>query len=203
MFYSFKIGFAFSFTALFMTSRSVKGQNLRDSRDLQSGIEQDELGRKYVKDSYIVTLQRDSGDVTVIAKSMVQELGGHLDHVYDVVLHGFAAVLPTEAVEAIQKNPNVVSIEKNYLVSALDNDTNTASWGIHRVHQCIRTEDSTMNTGESTTVNESYGGNVYVIDTGIQWTHVEFELIPIRTIGRTGTATAPTSRPPSAARPLV
>ena len=168
---------AFVFAALLTTFCCVKGQNLRDGRALQSGIEQDELGRQFVHDSYIVTLQRDSGDVTVIAKGLVQELGGQLEHVYDVVLNGFAAVLPIEAVEALEKNPNVASIERNYLVSVFYKDTDTASWGLDRIDQCVLPGDSTLNTGflgTSTTGNESYGGNAYVIDTGILYDHAEF-----------------------------
>ena len=107
--YSLKIGFSWAVVALLLTTTSVKGQNLRadgPSRDLQAAaatptIVQDEFGRSYVKDSYVIGLQRDGGDVTQKAQGLVQAFGGQLEHVYDTVLNGFAAYMPVQAAEAL------------------------------------------------------------------------------------------------------
>lgn len=176
MFYSFKIGSALVVAALLTTSCGVQGQNLREGRALQSGstIEEDERG-KYVKDSYIVVLKRDGGDVALKAQGLVRAFGGELEFVYDTVLPGFAAVLPSPAVQGLSKNRNVVSIDKNYLVSANFIDSTPKSWGLDRVDQCVLPRDSKLNTGLlGTTIDEINGGNAYIIDTGIYGAHQEF-----------------------------
>ena len=175
--YSLKISFAWVIVALLTTCGD--GQNLRADgpRDLQAAIAQDESGRDYVVDSYIVVLQRDGGDVHVKAHGLVQAFGGKLKHVYDKVLIGFAAdEIPTQAVEALQRNPNVAYIEKNYLVSVSYDVSPTQSWGLDRVDQCRLPLNSRINTGTlGTTDDDISAGYAYIIDTGINSEHGEFD----------------------------
>ena len=175
--YSLKIGFSWVVVALLTTC--VEGQNLRadGSRDLQAApaIAQDPFGRNYVVDSYVVGLQRDGGDVTMKAQGLVQAFGGQIEHVYDTVLNGFAAYLPGNAAEALQKNPNVAFIEKNYLVSAIYVDSAPQSWGLDRVDQCLLPRNVRVDTGTlGTTYNDVSGGYAYIVDTGVNGGHVEF-----------------------------
>ncbi|KAJ1323650.1 cerevisin [Microdochium nivale] len=86
-------------------------------------------------------------------------------------LGSFSATLDTEDVEALRNNPNVEFIEKEHTVSIFAPVTQTgATWGLGRL--------SSENTGATSYTYDSTGGAgacVYVIDTGIEVTHPEFE----------------------------
>jgi subtilisin family serine protease len=83
-------------------------------------------------------------------------------------LKGFAASLSPQALEALQKNPDVAYIEADQTVS-ISASQSPATWGLDRIDQ--------RNLPLNNTYIYNYTGSgvrVYVIDTGIRRTHTQF-----------------------------
>ena len=129
----------------------------------QASTKQSEI----VPGQYIVTFAKSVGDPRGLAKQLAAQHGGSVRFTYTAALKGFAATLPEEAVEALQNNPNVASIEPDLIVRATDY-TNT--WGQDRIDQRALPLDYQFSPSAS-----GAGVNVYIIDTGIRTTHTDFE----------------------------
>ncbi|KAK8141349.1 subtilisin-like serine protease [Beauveria asiatica] len=91
--------------------------------------------------------------------------------VYTDVFPGYAASLSPEEVERLRHDPNVESIEQDAIVSinAIVRQPG-APWGLGRISHRAK--------GDTTYVYDSTAGQgacVYVIDTGVEATHPEFE----------------------------
>ena len=91
-------------------------------------------------------------------------------HVYDKVLNGFSADLNYQTLQDLENNPEVKSIEKSYKVIPISIQSPTSSWGLDRVDERNRVLDQQYHynyTGK--------GVHVYVLDTGIHYSHTEFK----------------------------
>ncbi len=88
--------------------------------------------------------------------------------VYQHALQGFAASLPSRAVDALSRNPNVRSIEADGQVWLADDQTG-ATWGLDRIDERLRPMD-----GNYTYNYTGAGVTAYIIDTGIRISHSEF-----------------------------
>ncbi|MGW8268346.1 MAG: S8 family serine peptidase, partial [Longimicrobiales bacterium] len=120
---------------------------------------------------YILRLDGRVADVGAFARASTNLPGAELHYVYTTALRGFAATLPPAAVEALQRNPNVVSIEPDIWVHAVGSGSEGASsWGLDRIDQRPLPLD-----GQYTWTTSGQGVHVYILDTGILPTHVEFE----------------------------
>ena len=118
--------------------------------------------------SYIVVFKNSVADPRGEAQRMLAQHGGSLRYVYTAALKGMAANLPDAAVAALRNNPNVAYIEPDQVVSLVATETN-ATWGIDRIDQHALPLD------QSYTYNaDGTGVTVYIIDTGINFTHNEY-----------------------------
>jgi aqualysin 1 len=124
-----------------------------------------------VPDQYIVQLKNGVIDPAGVAAAIVSQYQGEMKRTYSKVISGFAAKIPATAVEALRRNPNVVRIEPDHLVSleARKPTTYISSWGIDRIDQRDLPMDNVYNY-----ISSGEGVNVYVIDSGIRLTHTEF-----------------------------
>ncbi|OGO50654.1 MAG: hypothetical protein A2148_03215 [Chloroflexi bacterium RBG_16_68_14] len=75
-----------------------------------------EAGTRIIPGRYIVTL-RDGAKPERFAELVARRRGGTVEHTYQQALHGFAAYLSDETVEALRRDPNVLSVEPDRLVS--------------------------------------------------------------------------------------
>jgi aqualysin 1 len=100
---------------------------------------------------------------------------------------GFAAQMTEPALEQIRKNPNVAYIETDSIIkvdtsNARENNLSplapAVSWGQDRIDQHDLPLNNTINQTKT-----GRGVNVYVLDTGIRRTHLEFGA---RVVGGTG-----------------
>ncbi len=92
-------------------------------------------------------------------QALVNGMGGKIKYTYHLV-DAMAASLPQQAIDALQKNPNVRYVEPDGLVQALDGELDN-SWGVKRIGAGL-VHDS---------LNKGTGVKVAVIDTGMDYNH--------------------------------
>ncbi len=130
-------------------------------------------------DQYIVTLKADAARATPV-RTLAQRLvgnvgGGEILHTYDRALKGFAVRLPAAAIEALAASPLVERVEQDQFFDLVDTQT-SAPYNLDRIDQRALPLSGTY----SYPSNAGVGVHVYVVDTGLRATHVDFA-------GRVGT----------------
>ncbi|RYP62611.1 hypothetical protein DL771_009654 [Monosporascus sp. 5C6A] len=125
-------------------------------------------GAEIVEGKYIVKMKDTVSTASV--DSAVASVAADADYVYkNGKFQGFASSLTDAEVEALQNDPNVEFIEHDAIVKAFATQEN-ATWGIARL--------SSSEPGSTTyTYDDSAGEGTcaYVVDTGIDVDHPEFE----------------------------
>ncbi|MEX2109568.1 MAG: S8 family serine peptidase [Gemmatimonadaceae bacterium] len=105
------------------------------------------------------------------ALALAGEYGLQPRHVYTDLLNGFSAAIPADVAEALATDPRVLKISVQRQLSKVATVTQAgATWGIDRINQRALPLDLTYSynhTGE--------GVRAYIIDTGIRYSHSEFE----------------------------
>ncbi|MEE9245037.1 MAG: S8 family serine peptidase [Gemmatimonadota bacterium] len=125
-------------------------------------------------DDWIVVFRDDVVDPPGLARQLIATHGGSLRFTYQYALKGFAATLPTQALEGIRNNPNVAYVEADGVVTedpsimaaSVQSD---ATWGLDRIDQPGLPLDNRY-----TFDFDGTGVTVYIIDSGIRITHDDF-----------------------------
>lgn len=125
-----------------------------------------------VPDRYIVVL-KDNETARSHRRNLTDSArgrGGAVHFEYQGVIHGFAATLPEQALEALKKNPDVAYIEQEQIWQVdASGDQSGATWGIDRLDQRDRPLSGTYHWDYDGT-----GVTAYIVDTGIRITHSQF-----------------------------
>jgi subtilisin family serine protease len=121
-----------------------------------------------IKDHYIVVFNERVTDAPGLARALERAHGGKLLHTYEHALKGFAIELPAAAALALARNPNVVHMEQDQVMS-IDATQTGATWGLDRVDQQALPLSGTYLY--NTTASNVYA---YIIDTGIRTSHTQF-----------------------------
>ncbi len=112
------------------------------------------------------------GGVSLQRQAELQSLGlaadASVQHVYTAALQGLAVRLSPENLAALRQDARVAYIEADQIMTA-DAIQSDATWGLDRIDQRDLPLSSTY-----TYTNSGSGVNVYIIDTGIRISHVEF-----------------------------
>ncbi len=135
---------------------------------------------------YIVVFKDGVTDVPGLARQLVESHSGEISHIYEYAIRGFAATLSSDAVNELRSHPQIDWIEADQVAWETGLETEGAQggvlekacsqtgddvpWGLDRIDQEELELDGTYNynqTGE--------GVSVYIISTGIRFTHDEFK----------------------------
>ncbi|HEX8181734.1 MAG TPA: S8 family serine peptidase, partial [Pyrinomonadaceae bacterium] len=103
------------------------------------------------------------------AAQMARTHHGFVNFTYTHALRGFAVELNEAEALALSRNPLVAYIEEDVEVEGASTVQPTAPWGLDRIDQ----RDLPLNSTYSY-ANAGTGVNVYIIDSGIRFSHQEF-----------------------------
>ncbi|PFH60346.1 hypothetical protein XA68_11088 [Ophiocordyceps unilateralis] len=124
---------------------------------------------KLIPDRYIVKF-KDGMRAAVVDKT-IESLAHKADRVYTHAFRGFAGQLGTEDLRVLRANPDVDFIEQDSIVTLFSiKQQNGAPWGISRI--------SHREKGSTTYLYDDSAGEgtcAYIIDTGIDTSHPDFE----------------------------
>ncbi|KAJ2782847.1 proteinase B [Coemansia javaensis] len=126
---------------------------------------------KQVLDSHFSWLTADISAAN--ARAPGHQDANRIDHVYGDALVGYAGRFEPEILERIRASQDVAYVERDSVVYALETQNN-APWGLARISHRKPLGFGTFNKYE----HEPTGGagiTVYVVDTGININHVDFE----------------------------
>ncbi len=105
-----------------------------------------------------------------LAADKVARAGGVLRRTYGHAVQGFAAALSDSAASALRADPDVAVVEADRVVRATAGGVeSSAPWGLDRIDQVSGPLDGLYHYA-----NTGSGTSVYIVDTGINLTHVEF-----------------------------
>ena len=124
-------------------------------------------GASLVEGKYIVKFKKDVGTSSV--DSAISTVSADADYVYKNHFSGFAGSLTAEELEQLRNDPNVDYVEQDAIIKKYETQED-ATWGIARL--------SSKEPGSTTYTYDASAGEgtcAYVVDTGIDVEHPDFE----------------------------
>lgn len=127
-----------------------------------------------VPNRYIVALEpaalraEDGISSEDVANRLSADFGGRVEKVFSHALQGFTVEMTDAAAQALSHDPSVRFVEQDSYVS-IETTQSNAPWGLDRVDQ----RNVPLNTAYNY-IRTGSGVNVYVIDTGVRTTHIDF-----------------------------
>lgn len=153
----------------------------QDSRDDGGAQVRSSENARVIPDQYIVVFSSASGisgegndrlvgarAASRAAQERVKALGGKILHQYNTALIGFSVVISPEGLKVLRGLPGIEYIEKDQISTIVTIQTPAVA-GIDRTSERLLPIDNRYTYSETGT-----GVHVYVLDTGIRATNVEF-----------------------------
>lgn len=124
---------------------------------------------------YIVVLKesaqlRTSAAISTKAKALAARFSGQTRHIYADVLPGFSVTMSAGRAAQLAADPSVAYVEQVQQMSIMDTQNNPPNWGDDRIDQ----RNLPLSSSFTYPANPGQGVTVYVLDTGINASHVEF-----------------------------
>jgi aqualysin 1 len=129
--------------------------------------------------SYIVVL-KDAVDPNAVANIHAGKYGAQVDSVWGAALHGYAAVIPNDRVAELRTDPNV-----KYVVP--DGEATISAQTIPYGIDLINADSSSTLAGNG--IGTVSNVNVYVIDTGVDGSHPDLNVVQSVSFARGGSKT--------------
>ncbi len=117
---------------------------------------------------YIVVLKSGAPSTDAVVHRHAFSKALTLEHRFQTVMHGFSAAVSDEDLDSLRQDPDVESIEPDRYVHQLGTETGMG-WALDRVDQ----HDMPLN-GAFAYGATGAGVNIYIVDGGIRYSHVEF-----------------------------
>ena len=117
--------------------------------------------------SYIVVM-RSSGDLAT-EEAAIANTGGRTEKRFSHVINALSVKVKQSDVSRLRNDPNVLYVEQDQTAYVLGSQTSPPSWGLDRIDQRTLPLNSNF-----TTTADGTGVDVYVVDTGINSTHIDF-----------------------------
>ncbi len=117
---------------------------------------------------YIVVFKNNVLNAAAMASTIAVQHKTTIRHTYSSALKGVALALSAAEADAMRANPNVAYVEQDQTVKLTSTQTN-APWNLDRTDQRALPLNSTYVSSADGT-----GVTVYIIDSGINYAHVEF-----------------------------
>ena len=167
--------FTCALIALVWVSPAVRSQDSDKAQRTQAKFRRN---ARPVAGQYIVVLNDEAvgprGENSR-AQELAAEMGfahrGNVRHVFKHAIQGFSVRMPEEAAQALSRDPRVLFVEEDGEATVAATQTLPADgslWGLDRIDQ------RDMKDGLYHYEQTGAGVNVYVIDSGIRTSHVEF-----------------------------
>ena len=126
------------------------------------------MGRSPIPNSYIVVYKDNVQDVDGESRDIAATSGGKVRYTYKSALKGMAIELSAAQAAALASDPRVSYVEQDQTMS-ISTVQSGATWGIDRIDQ------RSLPLGGTYVYNaDGTGVTVYIIDTGINFTHSEY-----------------------------
>ena len=124
---------------------------------------------------YLVAV-RDNDDPDAIAGAAQRQARGRVRHVYRHAFRGFTIETSETTARALASDPGVAYVEEDGVVQVTEQQLldESDNWGLDRIDQRTIGPDGADYDHIYRHAADGGGVNVYVIDTGIRTTHVEF-----------------------------
>ncbi|MFD0970915.1 S8 family serine peptidase [Plantactinospora endophytica] len=129
-------------------------------------------GPTAVADSYLVVLRDKAVGAHAVPRQagvLAARAGGTVARTYRHALRGFEFTGTADAARRLGTDPSVAYVEQNHRVRLTGTQTPTPSWGLDRIDQRPLALDNSY-----TYPSTGSGVRVYVVDTGIRFTHRTF-----------------------------
>ncbi len=176
-----KLLFSTFVLGMITSSSAVISDIVEDAKAKDDAASKNRLrGLKNDKVIVLVTLKEDKN--TGIAKkceSKANGAGGSVKYVYSTVLNGCALDIPVGAMNSLKKDPEVQLLEEDGEVHATGCTPSSdgsgscvvspPTWGLDAMDQCAGPVNSQPFFKKPAT-----GVRIYIADSGIKWTHQEF-----------------------------
>lgn len=127
-----------------------------------------------VPDNYIVIL-KDGTNPWSVANEMAQQRGLGISHIYGTAVNGFSALVPNGQLDKITSDPRVKYIEQDSIVTIFKKPSGTPGGGGSTTQPPQQTPTGITLIGGP--VTDSVNVDVAVIDTGIDPTHPDLNVV--------------------------
>ena len=155
----------------------VVGIPIGSNAQVRSGADGIRRSQRHIPGRYLVVLT-ENADADSTAGALRAVSRGRLRHVYRNAIRGFAIETTEAGARALANDPAVAWVEEDGIIESAGWQSLgfSDSWGLDRLDQrVIDADGGSPYDGLYRYSADGSGVNVYIVDTGIRTTHVDFE----------------------------